>query len=265
VSHITKLASKEMSYIWVRLLLQSDTLLKATTFERVAREGILEAYVEAAPRLVRCAEARDRLSAYQLRVQQEHDELPPKHFPMIEPIEGEVERFLYEAKNYLRDLTGVLRAAFGATCRNASDFALTKKERHSAAERVVAEALGKGHPLTRLLAQCSGWIGEITRMRNALEHPGGHSGTLTVQNFGFGGPEPQPPSWFRNDAPATEIVGDMSAMCRLLLEFGEDLVALLVQTRLASPHLRIGEVPEDQRDADVPVRLMLILQPPVEP
>ena len=260
---LTKLTNKERSYIWVRLVLQSNSLLGATTFAQDVREAILQVYIEAAPRLVRCVEARDKLAAYEERVRSEHAGLPPKYLPKLDPIEGDAERFLYEAKNYLRDLTGVLRAAFGATCKDARDFARAPTgSKRSAAEKIAQKALGPDSRLTKLLAHDSGWIGEVVRLRNAVEHPGGHSGTLTVQNFGFVGQELQPPSWFMNEAAPTEIVADMTAVCNLLLEFGENLLGASVEAHFTPPHFRIVEVPEDQRPSDMPVRLVLLLEAP---
>lgn len=114
----TKLTDKSKTFIWVRLLWQADGLLKATTFSPKIRDAILTVCAQAAPRLARCQDIRDGLAAYEERYWLEYKELrsaETRYFPKLEPIEGEAERFLYEAKNYLRDLTGILRAVSSAS------------------------------------------------------------------------------------------------------------------------------------------------------
>jgi hypothetical protein len=46
-----------------------------------------------------------------------------RQIPHIIDLKGTAENFLYEAKNYLRDLLELLRIAYGCKLKNASDFA----------------------------------------------------------------------------------------------------------------------------------------------
>jgi hypothetical protein len=98
-------------------------------------------------------------------------------------------------------------------------------------------------------------------MRNAVEHPNGYSGSLTIQNFGFtpGRDVPQRPTWFRTGRSPTEVVADMTVLCFLMLEFGENLIARIAESNFIAPVFTIGEIPEENRNPDVPMRLGLVV------
>jgi hypothetical protein len=260
----TKLTDKDKAFIWARLLMQTHSLLQATTFDPEVRENVLAVCVEAAPRLVRCQEVRDTLAAYEARIEAEYQEkrsAETRYFPELMPIDGDAERFLYEAKNYLRDLTGILRAAFSAPLKDASDFAYVKDKKHSTAEQWAVKTFGRDSRITQVITGAASWISELVRMRNAVEHPNGYSGSLTIQNFGFtpGRDFPQRPTWFRTGRSPTEVVADMTVLCFLMLEFGENLIAMIAESNFIAPVFTIGEIPEENRNPDVPMRLGLVV------
>lgn len=137
-----------------------------------------------------------------------------------------------------------------------------KDRKCSAAEEWAEKAFGRDNRIAKAIAESACWVSELVRMRNAVEHPNGFSGTLTSQNFALigGSSLPQRPTWFRTGRDPTEIVGDMTALCFLMLEFGENLIATIVEDNFIAPIFTIGEIPEERRSPDIPMRLGLVVK-----
>ena len=72
----------------------------------------------------------------------------------------------------------------------------------------ASKEFGDDSELTRILKQDHDlWIKKLVAMRNAVEHPGGHSGHLSIHNIALVPPEHpkypilETPSWNLNDEP----------------------------------------------------------------
>ncbi len=102
--------------------------------------------------------------------------------------------FLYEAKNFLRDISMM----FGPL--GAIKFTKESKASHLGKEAVRwAECnFGNSDRLTKFLRGHHSWIDHVIRMRNAVEHPGGNAGRLDIENFKPVGNTVQRPTWHLN-------------------------------------------------------------------
>ena len=106
-----------------------------------------------------------------------------KRAPYVIELRDEVETILYESKNYLRDLLGILRVYFGHECTEAKCLYPSKNKRISGLVAWATEKFGQDDPFTKMLEVEQEWIEDLIRQRNAVEHPGGHSGILHIHNF----------------------------------------------------------------------------------
>ena len=98
-------------------------------------------------------------------------------------------------------------------------------------------------------------------MRNALEHPNGHSGSLQISNFVlYPDQKVEEPCWWREKGAEREI--DKSSI-RLgfevaihdLLTLAEDILVSWAVDNLKLPSImRITSIPTEQRDKDCPVK-----------
>lgn len=245
-----------------RLGVQTGNLSKWLGVEKQQSEEIVGLYIRTlSRRLVRCFEFRDSLLQ---RLKTDADRVnatprqPMPEIPYVVDLDGLVESFLYEAKNYLRDLVGVFRSAFGAEFKDASALADLKKGGDCEVLKWAEEKFGPEAPLSKMLRSEGDWIAEIIRKRNALEHPGGYSGTLTVNNVrahpikigGF-----IPPTWHRTGQKESDILGDMDILLDNLLTFAEDVLAFVVLETSPFKQIRIVETPPEERDPACPIRL----------
>ena len=214
--------------------------------------------MEVQPRLIRCMEISNKISQ---EVESQIEEvkkngLPTQsdgrvvHLPHIQQPNEDIETFLYNAKSALRDIAKIFEPLF------------REKFEHSRYNEIYNWAknkFGEDSPLSKLLATDQDWIKDIVRRRNAVEHPGGHSGHLHICNFEFLNNNPNkgisPPCWYRNDDPKSLIHTDLPVILDNILNFSEDILATsLIQTGSKFP-LVIYEVPEEERDPKMPVRL----------
>jgi hypothetical protein len=94
------------------------------------------------------------------------------------------------------------------------------------------------------------WITEIVRKRNAVEHPGGQSGTLTIQNIQVdpdkAGTYVQP-IWQRTGIAAAYILSDMNRALDDLLTFGEDIIVEVIKAGQIGKMIAFYEIPEAER------------------
>jgi len=93
-----------------------------------------------------------------------------------------------------------------------------------------------------------------------VEHPGGRSGRLYVENFKHVGNTVQRPTWRLNGDPPLEVITDMGNLCEGLLLYAEDLLALLVEKHLPEIVLIVA-IPELERNCQIPKRLNLHMKP----
>lgn len=247
--------------IVARTSVQVSNLLQPFSIPKLKEERIFEIYFTMVqPRLIRCMEVANRIYFEIDKIDTELRKNGPKtqsggrvlELPHITQLQEDVETYLYNAKSVLRDIALLFEPFFG------------KSFDHSRYQEILNWALvnfGEGAPLPVLLAEDQEWIKDVVKRRNALEHPGGYSGYLYVDNYQIENSEETeaqhiiPPTWHLNDKKPTLLLPDLSVTLSNLLEFGEDLlVACLKQYGSRFP-IVFYEIPEEQRDESAPVRL----------
>jgi hypothetical protein len=173
--------------------------------------------------------------------------------PHIIRLEERIEAYLYNAKSCLRDILKIYNIVFG------TDFT---EARYDRAIKWASEKFGEEDALTRLLKADQGlWIPQVVKIRNAVEHPGGHSGFLRVQNFEAKLDNAQvtitEPAWGLNDDIPTIIRGDLLVFINNILELAEDVVLSALDKVGKPARLVILEIPKDQRNEEAPIRFRM--------
>ena len=249
-----------------RLGVQCTDLIKWIDIEESKRNELTELYVRTlTDRLLRCHQFRDDLVAKinstveaQRAVQRDKR---IREVPHIVGLQGIAEGFLYEAKNYLRDLLNLFRIGYGCKLTDAS--AITNLKGNGVSDLVswAISTFGPGGDLTKLLRIEQEWVAEPVRMRNAVEHPGGLSGTLTLNNIRAVPNQPDsyiPPTWARTGRPDGYIVEDMDACLDNMLTVAEDLLVCVVMDKSKAKNLiTVLEIPVQDRDPACPIRFRI--------
>jgi aspartyl-tRNA(Asn)/glutamyl-tRNA(Gln) amidotransferase subunit B len=183
--------------------------------------------------------------------------------PHIIGLQKIVEGFLYDAKNYLRDLLTFFQILYDCELKEASAFANLRDDGESEIVKWAASKFGNNHELTKLLRSENEWCAELIRTRNAVEHPGGHSGSLTIENVrlsaGSGGYVQ--PTWKRTGRVESDILKDMDTCLDNMLTLAEDLLAYAVREKSTFKGIVIEEIPVELRIPECPIRLRVGMSP----
>jgi hypothetical protein len=254
--------------IVARLSLQMMQILDQCKIAKEARDEIAEIYMHSLQKkLIRCWEIRERFrSEFNSAVESYK---PPSsgsqaiQLPQITRLEEECHNFLYEMKNYVRDLLKVFNLLYGTDFKEASEFYRAKKGSKSLVE-FAASAFGRNDPKTKFLEEAIDQVEYVVSLRNAVEHPGGHSGELRITNFAL---EPDgkicEPTWFleKDGTRVTDpsaIRADMETAIHNLLLLGEDVVASWAADNLSAGAMaRVAVVPEERRDPSCPIKYVV--------
>lgn len=251
--------------IVARLSLQPLEILGQCNVTEEQRDKIGGAYVGSlVKKLLRCWEIEEGLRA-------EFDKgvasyKPPSRgavwvdVPQMPRLEEECHNFLYETKNYLRDLIQVFNLLYGTDFKEASEWVRASKGKQSVID-FAAKTFGGSDIKTVFFGQMSTCIEPFIDMRNAVEHPKGHSGELKITNFARDADgRLADPVWSRQKDDKTEygplpIVGDMRVAVQNLLILGEDLLIMWAMTHLTMPDaMAVTVVPESQRAPQCPIK-----------
>lgn len=254
--------------IVARLGVQTTEVIGLAHLPEDKKERIVSLYViTLTQRLLKCEEAleliRKKLNDDRERVRANLAADPGSfEIPFVVGLTGHVEDFLYATKNYLRDLLGIFQIAYGCTLEDAGVFVPDKKGTIGIA-KWASDAFGANDQLVTLLKSEQAWTTELVRKRNAIEHPGGFSGTLSIHNIRVHQSQTGlvPPSWHRTSLPETDIVNDMTAGVHNLLTLAEDFLADVVMRSTPFKEIAIYEIPKEKRNPQCPVRLNVSLKP----
>lgn len=270
---ITKISNHGVSHPFVaRLSVQTSELIQWADLSKEDQDAVSGLYMTTLqPRLLKCYDILCRLQqalsesvASAENEQKQQQDRRIRAMPHVVGLQGEVEPFLYETKNYLRDLLNLFRIFFGFNQIVASQFYDVKGNGESQVSAWSRKKFGADDDLTKLLKSEQAWVEQIIRMRDAVEHPGGWSGTLTIHNVRL---HPQgliPPSWSRTGCPESDIFTDMKTTMDDLLTIAEDLLVACIQKRSRFPMLAFYEIAEKDRAPEIPQRLRVGLAPELE-
>jgi hypothetical protein len=251
--------------IVARLTLQNFELLQNCAVRKETAEKIQAIYLgELTPQLLRCSQIHEKLRADTEKLATSYK--PPGkgatsvELPQVMQLEEECRNYLYEAKNFLRDLLKVFNLLFGTSFEDGSEWTTGKKPRPSVIE--YAETNFQNRPdHIRYLEQLPVCTEPFVRLRNAVEHPGGHNGDFVIRNFRF---EPNGtlavPDWRRDKGGTTEygpipIVDDMRIGVHNLLTLAEDILVMWAVDHAVAPDLmEMNVIPEANRNPGCPVK-----------
>lgn len=243
--------------IVARLSLQTQELLKFYHLtERQKQDVFGLMFSDIQPKLLTCFGIADKIAKQVAEEQQKIREGKVEvqgsayRIPNIFNLRSDVETFLYQAKSVLRDLTRLFLILFSKDFGNQAHF-----------DSVLAwskEKFSEEHPLTAMLKTDQAWIKKIIRMRNAVEHPGGKSGTLNVLNFTSSKQANRimvtEPLWGLNNDPPLSIATEMPVIVDNLLTFCEQVLILCLEEFKKNFPIVLVEVPESERDPICPIR-----------
>jgi hypothetical protein len=215
-------------------------------------------------KLLRCWEVNEsfKKSFEEVGVKYKAPEAPntPVEIPQIERLEADCHNFLYEAKNYIRDVLYVVNRLYGTSFTEASEFSKARKGGKSLIE-FATDTFGPDDARTKMLVEAVPWVGEAIAMRNAVEHPDGYSGKLVIENFRRD-PDQKlcEPVWHRvkdgkNATAPSSIRADFETFIYNLLILGEDVLVSWANENLDSPEMmQIEIIPEQYRDPNNPAK-----------
>lgn len=248
--------------IVARLSIQTSELINSSTLDKEVRDSLFSLYnFEIQPRLLECEQIYNELKNEILIITDGLNNKGLKtqssgrvvEVPSIMRLNQRTEQFLYSAKSALRDLSKIFNLFYDTDFNEARyDKVLTWTNRELGKESKLSKMIKNDHDL---------WIEKIVKMRNAIEHPGGYSGTLNIHNFEIlADNSVRVPSWHRNDEDRVSISDDMGVFIFNFLEFAEELLIFcLIETSIPEI-LGIAEIPVDQRNPECPIRFKIIFK-----
>jgi hypothetical protein len=256
--------------IVARLTLQNFEILQKCTIPKATAEAIQVLYLsELTPKLLRCSQIAETLRTETEKLAASYK--PPGKgatsvgLPQVMQLEEECRNYLYEAKNFLRDLLKVFNLLFGTSFEEGSEWTMAKKPRPSVIG--YAEANFQKQPdHIRYLQQLPRCVETFVKMRNAADHRDGYSGNLVIRNFRF---EPDgklsAPDWRRDKDGQTEygpvsIVNDMRVGIKNLLILAEDILIMWAIDHAAFPGaMVVSVIPEGKRNPGCPIKYRMNL------
>lgn len=217
---------------------------------------------ELSTRLLRCGEIEQRLRKEAESRRKEFK--PPDRgdaavtIPQIANLTGECEDFLYQAKNYLRDLLKLFNLLWGTDYEDAPEWAVGKKKDRLSVRDFIVGMFGKDHANAAFISQYNACIEPFVLMRNAVEHP--NSSKLIIKNFTRDGSKLNEPTWAIEKNGKViygpfSIIEDMAVAIGNLLIWAEDMLIMWALENLVAPQLvEIRFFPEEQRDSRCPIK-----------
>ena len=250
-----------------RLSVQTSELIKYYPITEKQREDIFGIYHQKVqPHLLQCYEIKEKLltSLETIDAEFSHKDLQTQSYgrtatvPQVMELQEDCETYLYNAKSALRDLAGIFESLFGEKFTEA---------RYDKIHKWAEKKFGETDDFTSLIKQDQDlWIRKIVSMRNAVEHPGGHSGYLYIHNIEIASDTKTrrlvlvPPTWNLNSEPRATILNDMNTCIRNILEFAEDILVLSLEKFDKKFPIVVSQIPEKERDPSCPVRLKMTLR-----
>jgi hypothetical protein len=250
--------------IVARLSLQTQDFLAFYNLTDKQKEEVFALFFSSLqPKLMSCFRITEQLTKevreHQTKINGAGVEFQPQGnvytLPSILDLQNRAETFLYNGKSVLRDLTDIFSILFS------KDF--KKEARFDKVLKWARKEFGPDDPLTRMLEDDVTWIKKLVSMRNAVEHPGGYSGILHIENFdsieGVGKVLVVEPLWHLNTEKRVPIVHEMDAFVTNLLTFCEEILVHSLEKFKKGFPIMIVEIPEKERDPQCPKRFKMVM------
>jgi hypothetical protein len=244
-----------------RLVLQTKEIASFTTLSKEEREALLLACFALSHRMANAQAAAEDMEH---RFQVAFNELKERHkdhtevveIPYIPNLEIIFEGFFYNAKNIVRDLGVLMGLIYGKRFSEASDWCAFGNKKESNVSSYFQRLTRKhaGYATIRNMVENSRDVIElIVRIRNAVEHPGGSSGTLNLINCqispeGIHGPKFS----FDGETKDYAVIASLKEVHELLLDLAETVIVFGLMFRFAFSNLGIKHIQREDRTADEP-------------
>jgi hypothetical protein len=244
--------------IVARLFWQTLEILKHCNIAEDTKQQVVELYRGSLMgKLLRCWEIKERL---QSQLSAAMASTPTAvNFPYILRLGEESHNFLYETKNYIRDLLKVFNLLYSTNFKEASEFSRPKKDSKSLVE-FATESFGADDSRTKFFEGAVNCVEHFIDLRNAVEHPGGYSGELVIKNITWdANGKATEPVWVRVKdgmplATPSSICSDMDLAIHHFLHLGEVVLVSWAAKHLRFPDLmRVVLIPEENRDPKCPI------------
>lgn len=251
--------------IVARLSLQILEIIQKCDIDKKKADDISTIYFDSLQRkLLRCWEIQERfIREFNSSVSSytpPEDGAQSVSIPQISRLEEECHDFLYNAKNYLRDLIRVFNILYETEYEEASEFIKGKKKRPSVVD-FSEKTFGSEDARTIFFRNTISSIEELIWSRNAVEHPGGYSGNLLINNFELESDgQIAEPVWLREKEGhvvfgPSAIRSDLNVLINNLLIFGEDVFASWADCHLENPEFfQLVQIPAEKQDPSCPKR-----------
>jgi len=241
-----------------RTLPQGSDLLGFFNCAEAQKDQCKTVLLDLSRHLVRCVEVCDRVKA---EVEASAEKIAKEglstqsqgrvvNLPSVPDITSQAEAFLQSAKLAIRE-----------TARLTEPFFNEKRDHRYHKFASWAEAkFGNNDLLFQTSRAWEPWVSEVVAMRNAVDHPNdGPRGKLIVKNFHLDPASAVPtvlePVWNLTGEPEGKILEQMQNIIEGAIRLGEDvLVALFHKHRPQFP-LVVYEIPEAERNPEMPKRL----------
>ena len=248
-----------------RLKVQTQELVQWADLPEDKQHQVFAVFSEMANRLLKCHEVYGRLTAsLETTLEKLRPNADPriKNVPHLIGLGGEVETFLYESKNYLRDLLRVIDIFFDKKFDAASAFYDPKGKGDSKLVAWATKKFTASDHFTTMLVTEQEWAGELIRKRNAVEHPGGKSGTLHIDNFTLS-PDGRfiLPRWRRDENGPFGLFPDLEIYLDNMLTLAEDMLVSCIHHKMRHGIIQFVEIPIVDRRPECPVRLTVQIDP----
>ncbi|MBE2179435.1 MAG: hypothetical protein IAE97_03095 [Chthoniobacterales bacterium] len=250
-----------------RLTVQMAELMRFYSVASSVQDSVYRTICsEVLPRLMTCYRTHERISSdvekvkEQIRSRGLDAQANGRAYtiPSVCNLKADSESYLYHAKSALRDFTIVFNTLFNTT--------FSRQARYGEIVSWAKGKFGDDSPLALMLDNdFRGWISPLVRMRNAVEHPGGHSGTLHIHDFraveSDGVIILSEPTWHLNEDTPAPLASGMQVFNSNMLTFFEESLLLCLETFPKPPFIRLIEIPEHERRPECPCRFEMGLQP----
>ena len=247
-----------------RLLNQTMELLPWAHLPKEKEGRVLELYFELTKRLLKLDQLVGRLMEGMQKADEEMTANKAagrdSNLPQILGIEGDVETFLYDAKNFLRTLLGVPNIFFDEAFDEASAFWDPKGDGRGTLVSWATDKFGPDDGFTKMLVTEQPWVGDLIRLRNAVEHPGGRSGTLYIENVALHPTGKMVlPVWWLDVGVGVNLLSDIDTSFCNLCTLAEDMLIECIRKTGLVDYIAFYEIPVEQRDRTCPKRIGVTL------
>jgi hypothetical protein len=241
-----------------RLKVQTHELVQWADLSDEEKGQVKILYFGLADRLLKCYEVYNRLTiALKTAMEEVHQSVDHRiaGIPHLIGLQGEAETFLYESKNYLRDLLRIINIFFDKNFNEASVL-YKQNSKNSPLIDWSARRFGPDDPFTTMLIDEQRWVEELIRKRNSVEHPGGKSGVLHIENFKRSADGRFVlPCWYRNQNEPFGVFSDLETYLDNLLTLAEDMLISCIHHRTRFPLVQFIEIPVANRQTECPQRI----------